>query len=62
MELIDLLNSYIFSISNDLTQMVNVSTGIIDCDSHSPALADLFISSDYSISSTVVFSPDYIPV
>ena len=42
--------------------MVNVSTGIINCDSHSPALADLFISSDYGISSTVAFSPDCIPV
>ena len=48
-ELIDLVNSYNFSISNDLTQMVNFPTPIADCDSHSPTLLDLFISSDASI-------------
>ena len=37
---------YNFSISNDLTQMDNVPTRIPDCDSHSPALLDLFLSSD----------------
>ena len=37
---------YNFSISNDLTQMVNFSTWIPDCDSHSPAL---LIFSDASI-------------
>ena len=47
---------YNFSISNDLTQMVNFPTWIPDCDSHSPALLDLFISSDASICSTVAFS------
>ena len=31
-----------FSISNDHTQMVNFPTRISDCDSHSPALLDLF--------------------
>ena len=31
---------YSFSISNDLTQMVNFSAWIPDCDSHSPALLD----------------------
>ena len=40
---------YNFSISNDLTQIVNFLTRIPDCDSHSPALLDLFISSDASI-------------
>ena len=35
---------YNFSISNDLTQMVNFPTRIPHCDSHSPALLDLFIS------------------
>ena len=35
-----------FSTSNDITQMINVSTRIPDCDSHNPALLDLFISSD----------------
>ena len=46
---------YNFSISNDLTQIVNFPTQIPDCDSHSPALLDLFISSDASISSTMAF-------
>ena len=43
MELIDLVNCVI---SNDLTQMANFPTRILDCDSHSPALLNLFISSD----------------
>ena len=51
------MNCYNFSISNDLTQMVNFPTRIPDCDSHSPALLDLFISSDASISSTMPFPP-----
>ena len=34
---------YNFSISNDFTQMVNFPTRIPDCDSHSPALLDLFL-------------------
>ena len=37
---------YNFSISNDLTQMVDFPTRIPDCDSHSPALLDFFLSSD----------------
>ena len=40
---------YNFSISNDLTQIVNFPTWIPDCDSHGPALLDLFLSSDASI-------------
>ena len=40
---------YNFSISNDLTQKVNFRTQIPDCDSHSPALLDLFLSTDTSI-------------
>ena len=43
-ELIDLVNSVI--ISNDLTQLVNFPTQIPDCDSHNPALLELFISSE----------------
>ena len=56
-ELIDLMNCYIFSISNDLTQMVDFPTRIPDCDSHSCTLLDLFISSDASICSTMAFPP-----
>ena len=48
---------YNVSISNDLTQMVNFPTRIPDCDSHSPALLDLFISSDASICSAMAFAP-----
>ena len=48
---------YNFSISNDLTQMVNFPTRIPDCDSHSPALLDLFLFSDASICSTMAFPP-----
>ena len=35
--------------------MVNIPTRIPDCDSHSPALLDLFLSSDGSICSTMDF-------
>ena len=42
---------YNFSISNDLTQMVNFATRISECDSHSLALLGLFISSNASICS-----------
>ena len=35
--------------------MVNFPTRISDCDSHSPALLHLFISSDASIRSTMTF-------
>ena len=48
---------YNISVSNDLTQMVNFQTGIPDCDSHSPALLDFFLSSDTSICSTMTFPP-----
>ena len=58
MELIDLLKlCYNLSISTLLTQMVNFPTWIPDCDFHSPALLDLFISSDASICSTMAFPP-----
>ena len=48
---------YKFSISNDLIQMVNFPMWIIDCDSHSPALLDLFLSSATIICSTMTFPP-----
>ena len=44
-----------FSISNDLAQIVNFPTWIPDCDPHSPALLDLFLSFDTSICSTMAF-------
>ena len=50
-ELIDLVNS------DDLTQMVNFPTRISDCDSHSLALLDLFLTSDASICSAMAFPP-----
>ena len=37
--------------------MVNFATGIPDCDSHSPALLDLFLSSEAIICSTMAFPP-----
>ena len=46
---------YNCSISNDLTQTVNFPIRIPDCDSHSPVLLDLFLSSDASICSTMAF-------
>ena len=48
---------YNFSISNDLTQMVNFPTCSPDCDFHSPALLDLFLSSDASICPTMALPP-----
>ena len=47
---------YNLCISNDLSQIVNFPTRIPDCDSHSPALLDLFISSDASICSTMFYN------
>ena len=49
-----MVNSVI--ISNHLTQMVNFPTHISECDSHSPALLDLFVSSDASTYSAIIFS------
>ena len=37
--------------------MVNFPIRIPDCDSHSPALLNLFLSSDASICSTIAFRP-----
>ena len=48
---------YSFSIPNNLTQMANFHTRIPDCDSQSPALLDLFLSSDASICFTMAFPP-----
>ena len=46
-----------FSISNDLTQMVNYPTQIPDCDSQSPTLLDLFLLNLVAICSTIPFPP-----
>ena len=46
---------YSFPNSNDLTQRVNFPSQISGCDSQSPALFDLFLSSDASICSAVIF-------
>ena len=53
--------SYNFSISNDLTQVVNFSTRIPDCDSRSRAFLDFFLSSNTSICSTMAFPPSESP-
>ena len=50
--MIDLVN---YVISNELTQMANFPTWILDCDPHSPALLSLFLSSDTSICSIMTF-------
>ena len=46
--------------------MVNYPTQIQDCNSHRPALLDLFISSDASICSTKAYPPlqnsDYVVI
>ena len=48
---------YNFSISNDLTQMVNFSTQVSCCDSHGPALLAFFLFSDASTCSVMAFPP-----
>ena len=54
--LIDLLNSVIIFLSQ-MTLLVNFPTQIPNYNSHSPALLDLFISSDTSICSTMALPP-----
>ena len=44
-----------FSVSNELSQMVNFPTQASDCDSQSSALLDFFLSSDPCICCTVAF-------
>ena len=50
--MIDLVN---YVISNELTQLANFPTRILDCDSHSPGLLSFFLSSDTSICSIMTF-------
>ena len=57
MELIDLVKSYNFSVSNDFIQMVNFPTQIPDCDSHSPAV---FIS--FFLLTLVFSTMDFLPL
>ena len=52
-ELIDLVNSFIIFLSQ--TTLIRWLTRIPDCDCHSPALLDLFLSSDASICFTMAF-------
>ena len=56
-ELIHLVNSYNFAISNDVTQMLNFHMWILDCDFYSPALLDVFPFCDTSICFTMAFPP-----
>ena len=46
---------YNISTLSDLTQMVNLLTQIHACDSQSPTVLDLFLSSDTSICSIMAF-------
>ena len=55
MEVIDLVKSVIIFLSNDHTQMVILPALTPECDSHSPALLDLFLSSYAKICSTMAF-------
>ena len=48
---------YNFCNPNNHTQIVTFPNRIPDCGSHSPALLDLFFSSDTSICSTMAFPP-----
>ena len=48
---------YNYSISYDLRQMVKFPSQIPVYDSHSPALLDLYLTSDISICSTMAFPP-----
>ena len=55
MELIDLVNSVVILISNDLTHMVNFPLGSLIVTLKSPALLGLFLSSEASVCSTKTF-------
>ena len=47
---------YNFSVSKHLTQMINLSTWIPDCDSHSPPVLDLLLFSDAGTCSAMAFT------
>ena len=53
--LVELIDWILFL--NDFTHMVNFPTQIPDCDSHSPAFLDFFLSSDAIICSALAFPP-----
>ena len=57
MELIDLVNSVVILISNDLTHMVNFPLGSLIVTLKSPALLGLFLSSEASVCSTKTSPP-----
>ena len=48
---------YNFSVLNDFTHVIKIPTWFPDCGSHSPALLNIFISSDTSICSIMAFPP-----
>ena len=48
---------YNFSISNDLIQMINFPSWILDCESRSSIFFYFFLSSDASICSAMAFPP-----
>ena len=50
-------HSYNFFTTSKLTQMVNFSPQIPNCDSHNIVPLDFFLSSDASTCSTIVFPP-----
>ena len=57
-ELINLMNSVIIFLSQtNLLRCLTFLLGSLTFDSHSPALLDLFLSSDASICSTMAFPP-----
>ena len=57
-ELVNLLNSVIIFLSQTtFAEIVMFPTQIRDCDSHSPALLNLFLYSNASICSTIAFPP-----
>ena len=57
-ELVYLLNCVIMFLSQTtFAEIVKFPTQIRDCDSHSPALLNLFLYSNASVCSTIAFPP-----
>ena len=49
--------SFNFCITHNLTQIVDFPTRIPDCNTHRPALLDLFLTSDPGLCSVRAFAP-----